>query len=252
VSASVHQARRHILLLWDGIWRSFCKVLAFTDLPTHLKGLQMIKPFPRRGGRRIALATLAAFSAPLLLSHSPAVAASPAEAADRVSYVLFAAGSGSSSMSGSMEDMHSARSLRRGEEGLLYIRHRGMAYVIRDAATLREAEAIFAPQQALGAKQAELGSRQAELGQRQAQLGAEQGRLAALQADARASRGGGLGRQQNELGRRQGELGQQQGQLGRQQGELGREQARLARLANEKIRLLIEQAIQRGVAQRVN
>ena len=47
-------------------------------------------------------------------------------------------------------------------------------------------------------------------------------------------------------------LGEQQGELGRQQGELGREQARLADIARGQIRVLIDDAIRRGLAQRVN
>jgi hypothetical protein len=212
----------------------------------------MIEPIARRKARRLALTMLTALAAPLLLSFDTAAVASPTEAADRLAYVLFSTGSGSSTMSGSMDDMRRARSLRSGDEGLLYVRTAAGAYVIRDATTLRQAEAIFAPQQALGARQAELGTRQATLGQRQAQLGAEQGRLGRLQADARPSRAGELGRQQNELGRQQGVLGQQQGELGKQQGALGREQGRLARVADERIRTLIADAIQRGAAQRVD
>ncbi|HWJ59002.1 MAG TPA: hypothetical protein VNR68_05100, partial [Sphingomicrobium sp.] len=61
-----------------------------------------------------------------------------------------------------------------------------------------------------------------------------------------------LGRQQGELGRRQGELGRQQGELGRRQGELGKEQGRLAELAKPQFRALVEEAIRRGVAKRVD
>ena len=200
--------------------------------------------------RRIALLAFAALSATAMV-QPPAATAHEIESADRASYILFAPGSGSSTMSGSMDDLKRARSLRSGSEAMLYVRQGGAAYVIRDAATLREARAIFQPQEELGARQGELGSRQAALGARQARLGAEQARLGSRQADATPRQAVELGRQQNELGRRQGELGEQQAALGRQQDALGREQSRLGQLANAKLRALLAEALRRGVAQRV-
>ncbi len=202
--------------------------------------------------RRIALVALAAFFAPILLASPQAAVAGVADASDRLSYVLLSQGSRSSTMSGSTEDLRRARSLRNGQEGLLYIRDGGEAYVIRDAATLREAEAIFEPQKAMGARQAELGSRQAALGHRQARLGAEQARIGRLQASASPARAEALGRQQDALGRQQDELGRQQDALGRQQDALGREQDRLGREADARFRSLVAEALQRGVAQRVD
>jgi bla regulator protein BlaR1 len=177
---------------------------------------------------------------------------STATAGDRTSYVLFSPGSESISMSGSTDDMSRARALRRGSEALLYVREDGAAYVIRDPATLAQAQELFRPEEELGARQGELGQRQGELGRRQGELGAEQGRLGALQANATPREQAELGAQQGELGRRQGELGAQQGELGRQQGELGREQARLAQIAQEKLQVLVAEAIRRGLAQRVD
>lgn len=200
---------------------------------------------------RIALASLAALSGALAFSPTP-VAASAADSSQRTSYVLFDQGSSSISMSGSSEDLERARALRRGEEALLYVREGGAVYVIRDAATLDRAEALFEPQRALGARQGELGRRQGELGRRQGALGAEQARLGRRQANARASQAGELGRQQGELGRRQAALGSEQAELGRQQGELGREQARLARQAEAALRDLVADARERGLAQAVN
>ena len=202
--------------------------------------------------RRRALAVLAVLAALIMLAHPPAVAAEGAQSAERVSFVLLEPGSRSSTMSGSSEDLRRAQSLRVGSEGLLYVRQEGGAYVIRDAATLRQAQSIFEPQQALGARQAELGARQAALGQRQAQLGAEQGRLGVQQANASPSRADQLGRQQNALGRQQDMLGKQQDTLGAQQDALGREQDRLGRLAEAKIRALVAEALQRGLARRVD
>jgi hypothetical protein len=202
--------------------------------------------------RSISLAALAALSTLSAGLYSSAFAAGPAQSADRTSYVLFEQGGRNTTMSGSTDDMTRAKALRNGVEGLLYVRQSGAAYVIRDAATLRRAEAIFEPQRRLGEQQAELGSRQAELGSRQAALGAEQARLGLRQAGATPRQQSELGRQQSELGARQNALGQQQHVLGGQQGVLGREQARLAREADAQLRALVEDAIRRGVAQRVN
>jgi hypothetical protein len=212
------------------------------------KGLSVIKHASLGFG---AIAGLAALSA-LTMVVAPVALAGTVHSADRVNYVLFASDSDSTSMSGSTDDIRRARAVRNGQEALLYVRQGNAAYVIRDPATLRQAKAIFEPQEDLGAQQGELGRRQGELGAKQGELGAEQGRLGALQANARPREAAELGRQQGELGRRQGELGKQQGELGRQQGELGREQARLADIAQGQIRALIADALRRGLAQRVN
>jgi hypothetical protein len=178
----------------------------------------------------------------------------PAAAADsdRTAYVLLSQDSRSASMSGSTDDLKRARALQAGRGALLYVRRGGEAYVIRDAATLSRAKAIFEPQEAMGARQAELGSRQAALGSRQAALGAQQARLGAQQANASPRRAIELGREQAALGRQQDELGRQQNALGARQGVLGREQARLAREADVKIQALLAEALRSGAAQRVD
>ena len=211
----------------------------------------MIRSFAILSLRRLRIASAALIGLCGLIVLAQPVAASQGEGGDRTSYVLLPAGSQSSMMSGSTDDLRRARSLRAGREGLLYVRRGGAAYVVRDAATLRRAEAIFEPQRALGARQAELGSRQAALGRRQAALGAEQARLGARQAGASPSRAAAFARQQSELGKQQDALGRQQDALGRQQDALGREQDRLGRQAQERLRALLEDAIRQGVAQRV-
>jgi hypothetical protein len=192
---------------------------------------------------------------PLLLALAPAQAvnAQPVQTniSDRLSYVLLTA-DGSNMMSGSTDDITRARALQTGHAPLLYIRDGGAAYVIRDPAMLRRADEIMRPQQELGRRQGELGNQQGELGRRQGALGAEQGRLGAIMADARVSEVGELSRQQGELGRQQAELGTQQAELGRRQNELGRQQERAAALAQQQFRALVSEALQRGVAQRVN
>jgi hypothetical protein len=208
----------------------------------------MIQPLVTLPLRGIALALSAALLA--AGTPAPAVAANAEEYGDRTSYVLFAPGSTSANMSGSMEDIRRAKGLRSGREAMLYVRDGRGEWVIRDPETLRRARAIFEPQEALGARQAELGSRQAELGSRQAALGAQQARVGARQASSprRAAQFSG---EMHALGRQQSALGEQQAALGRQQAELGAQQARLAREAQSKFRALLADAMRRGVAQRV-
>lgn len=204
-----------------------------------------------RGNYRIrfaSIALVATFTGLTLPQYLRAQTPQPSS----LSYVLLNPGSESTSMSGSMEDLRRARSLRTGNEGLLYFREGGVAYIIRDAAILRQAAALFAPEEALGTKQSELGSRQAALGQAQARLGAQQARLGSQQANATPAGQDELSRRQNELGREQGELGRRQEELGRQQGALGREQERLARIAEAKLQALLAEAVRLGEAQRVN
>lgn len=202
----------------------------------------------RRG--RIALAAAAALSGLLVPGQPAAMAAGAVRSDDGAAYVLLSPGNRSTIMNGSTTDLSRARALRAGQEGLLYVRRDGAAWVIRDAETIRRARAIFAPQEALGARQAELGSRQAALGSRQAALGAEQGRLGVRQASATPRDAEALASEQSELSRQQGALGAQQEALGRQQGQLGREQDRLGREAEESFRALVQDAIQHGLAER--
>ena len=186
------------------------------------------------------------------LAAAPLFAApAQADSHDRLSYVFYADGSGSSTGSGDTDDWRRAQALRAGNAPFLYVREGGSAYVIRDAATLARAKAIMAPQQELGRRQGALGRQQGELGRRQGTLGAEQARLGRLMADARAREMGDLGRQQAALGRQQSELGAQQAALGAKQAELGRQQAEAAKAAQPQFRALIADAIRRGVAQRV-
>ena len=188
---------------------------------------------------------------PLFLALAP-VQALAAQSADRMSYVLMSGDGNSSTMNGSTDDLRLAKSLRAGNAPMLYVREGGSAYVIRDAAFLRRADAIMKPQRDLGARQGELGRQQGELGRRQGTLGAEQGRLGRLMADTPPRRMGALGTQMAELGRRQSDLGKQQVALGSRQAALGREQARLAELAKPQFRALVADAIRRGLAQRVD
>lgn len=204
---------------------------------------------PPHKARSLVLAMLLALPLSLAPTAAPVRAA---EIIDNIHYVFMTRGTDNSMLSGSLQDVERARSLRNGTEPLLYIRDTHGAYVIRDVVYLHRAEAIFRPQQIVGERQGELGRQQGELGKRQGELGRQQGELGRQQAEAPPRLAAELGRKQGELGRQQGELGRQQGELGRRQGELGQEQARLAHEANIKIRALLAEAIQHGAARRVN
>jgi hypothetical protein len=191
-----------------------------------------------------------------MLASAPA-AANEAEADRKASvrssgdsYVFFDSGNNNSSMSGDFRDVKEARRLRRGMEPLLYVRRNGQAYVIRDTALLRQAEAIFRPQQELGARQGALGARQGALGAQQAALGARQAEAAVRLGTGRGSQE--ASRAHADLARQQSELGRQQSALGAEQGRLGQQQAQLAREAQAKLRDLLDNAIRSGLAQRID
>ncbi len=173
-----------------------------------------------------------------------------------------------STMSGSTSDIRSAQALRKGGEDLVWFRRGGQEYVIRDAATVKAATEAFRPVSELGKKQGELGARQGALGAKQGVLGGKQGALGAQQGAlgarlARADRDDEkeaaqidkqmdeLGNQQEELGRQQEELGKQQEKLGEQQEELGRQQEEASRAAEVQLKKLTDEAVARGLAEKV-
>jgi beta-lactamase regulating signal transducer with metallopeptidase domain len=176
-------------------------------------------------------------------------------------------GDSSVMMSGDLDDLEKVKRMRgSSKEDILWFRHNGKAYIVRDAATLKQAKELFRPQMELGAKQGALGARQGELGGRQGALGAKQGalgaELGAIAAD-RARRGDDaddrdlerreneIQRKMEELSRQQEELGRQQEGLGRQQEELGRQQEELSRRIERDFKVLMARTIESGVAQEV-
>jgi bla regulator protein BlaR1 len=105
-------------------------------------------------------------------------------------------------MSGSMRDIDRARRFKRPGEPVLWFRHGGREYVIRDRALLSQIEATWAPVNALGNEQGKLGAKQGDLGSLQGEIGAKQGEIGAAQ--------GKLGERQGVLGDRQGRLAEQE------------------------------------------
>ncbi len=183
---------------------------------------------------------------------------------DGPSWILFKDAE-SASMHGSFAELERVKKLRQGTQPLLWFQDGGHEYVVRDAAILDEAMAIWKPvgelgeqmgelggrQGDLGGQQGELGGRQGEIGARQGKLGAEQGKIGSrLQELAseqmRLERDGGEHRdsarsaaiddemerltgRMDELGEQMEELGRQMEELGRQQEPLGRQQEELGR-----------------------
>jgi len=184
-------------------------------------------------------------------------------------------------------DMEHLRVLRRqGNADFIWFRRNHKAYIIRDAATVLQAKAIWAPQEALGKQQEELGRRQEALGAQQEELGRQmenvrvpvpdltpelqklqarldqlhkhgatqeelgdlQGALGELQGKLGEIQGK-AGEQQGALGAKQGELGERQGKLGEEQGKLGEQQGRLAEEASQKMKALLDDALAKGLAQ---
>jgi beta-lactamase regulating signal transducer with metallopeptidase domain len=184
-------------------------------------------------------------------------------------------------------DLEHLRALRRASKvDIIWFRRNGKAYIIRDAATVQQAKALLAPQEALGKQQEELGRQQEALGAQQEELGrrmeqvrvevpdltaelqklqaqldqlhkhgATQEELGELQGALGELQGklgeiqGKAGERQGEIGAKQGELGARQGKLGEQQGKLGEQQERLAKEASRKMKGLLDNALAKGLAQ---
>ncbi len=164
----------------------------------------------------------------------------------------------------------------------------GKSYVIDDPALVAQAKEYFKPVEELGRRQGELGEEQGRLGDEQGRLGEEQTKTtapapdlskeissiqAALQklqqskqlemtqedlagiqeklADLEGRLGdlqGTIGDKQAKLGDQQAKLGEQQAKLGEQQAALGEQQEELSKVASQKMKSLIDNAMQHGKA----
>ncbi len=201
-------------------------------------------------------------------------------------FVIVTGNSDSLTMSGSTEDAHHVQKLRKSIPGdFIWFQADEKSYIIRDQATIDRARKLWAPQEELGKKQEALGKQQDILGQQQDALGARmekiqvkvpdmtaeldklKAELKALGSSASMDQIGKIqeemgalqekmgeiqsnaGEEQGKLGEEMGALGEKQGKLGEQQGELGRQQAELAQKANREMKLLLEDAVKKGIAQ---
>ncbi|HYK35694.1 M56 family metallopeptidase [Alloacidobacterium sp.] len=165
------------------------------------------------------------------------------------------------------------------------------SYVIDDPTLVQKAREYFKPMEDLGHQQGELGEEQGRLGAEQGRLGAMQAKasapapdlskeiagvqdalqklqqgkqvemsqeqLAGIQARLADLEGrlgdmqGKIGEKQAEFGEQQAKLGEQQAKLGEQQAALGEQQAAASRIASQKMKSLIDGAMQQGKARQV-
>lgn len=86
------------------------------------------------------------------------------------------------SMSGNTSDIERARQLKQPNEQIVWFRDGGKEYVIRDAATLKQVEAMWKPVDDIGEAQGKLGNQIGELGRQVGELGAQQGLLGTRQS----------------------------------------------------------------------
>jgi predicted nucleic acid-binding Zn-ribbon protein len=201
-------------------------------------------------------------------------------------FVIVTGKSDSLTMSGSTADARHVEKLRKSITGdFIWFQVDEKSYIIRDQATIDRARKLWAPQEELGKKQEELGKQQEALGKQQDELGARmekvrvnvpdmtaqldklKAELKALGSSATMDQIGKVqeemgelqekigdiqshaGDQQGKLGEEMGALGEKQGKLGEQQGELGRQQGELAEKASRDMKLLLEDAVKKGIAQ---
>jgi len=168
----------------------------------------------------------------------------------------------------------------------------GKSYIIDDPALVAESKRLFAPVEELGRKQGELGRQQGQLGAEQGRLGtleanasapapdlskeianlqgelkklqdhkqlemrqedlsAIQARVGELQAKIGTVQAG-IGEKQAGIGSQQAALGAQQAKLGEQQAELGKQQAKLSEEASQKMKALIDSAMQNDKARPID
>jgi len=200
-------------------------------------------------------------------------------------FVITSGKSDSYTMSGSTQDIRHVEKLKKEIPGdFIWFQRDEESYIIRDAATIKRARELFAPQEALGKQQEELGKQQEALGKEQealakkmeqvrinvpdmtAELDRLKAKLQKLGSTATMEQIGDLqseigelqskigdlqghaGEEQGKLGELQGELGEKQGKLGEQQGALGEKQGELAEKATKEMRGLLDEAIKSGTA----
>jgi len=170
---------------------------------------------------------------------------------------------------------------RDSRDPVFWFRLNGEHYVVRDRDWVERATEITRPMREIGRRQGELGRIQSKLGRSQSEIGARQSALGAQQGALGARLGGismrlamrsrrgsdtyDLERERDEIQRRmedlsarQQDLSEQQRPYAERQAELGKRQAALGELqrhageqARVELRRLAEDAVDRGVAERV-
>jgi hypothetical protein len=114
----------------------------------------------------------------LTCAAATAQAAPPAPHAD--SYMLLRDADTITMMSGDIHEIEHVKKLRQTpNERLIWFRLDGREYVIRDPATIAQAEAIWKLVQQLGSEMGKLGGEQGKLGAKPGEVGAQLGALGA-------------------------------------------------------------------------
>jgi bla regulator protein BlaR1 len=210
--------------------------------------------------------------------RAPAVEASDRDRAGRDLNYVFFYDENETTMSGNLKDIDRARKFKHPKEQLLWFREGGQEYLIRDPATLKQAEAAWKPVRELGEQQGKLGSQQGELGRQQGELGRQQGILGtrqgtlAVRESALSMRESSdalspadkeqVARQRQELRQQQRalrkemralekpmrELGDKMNVLGREMDALGRQMTAAAQKSEAEIRALFKRATSSGIA----
>lgn len=171
----------------------------------------------------------------------------------------------------SLADLKQARHDAGNGEPALWVRRGQARYLIRDPAVLKQLIRTQAEVAALGNAQAALGDRQADIGEHMAKVSlqvaadatasvdvAEVANQAAREANVEAASAAGRAARQARIDARRAVDASQMASAARQQAEFGRQQAKLAQQqavasarAMREVRIVIDQALSSGKAQRL-
>ncbi len=154
---------------------------------------------------------------------------------------------------------------RRNGVGGFWFQLEGESYIVRDKATVEEAQRIVKPMMDIGREQGEYGAKMGKLGAKMGEIGALQGRMGAMRAQLAMYRLGdedkdAVEKFERELDAHSDELrgmrseqramAREQKALGKEQGKLGRKQSQATREARIGLRALAERAVANGKAVR--
>jgi hypothetical protein len=171
-------------------------------------------------------------------------------------------------MNGSVEDIERARAQQRHGEPLLWFRRGDHAYVIRDAGVLARLRAAWEPARALGKTMGALGKKVGALGAKQGVLGEQMGVLGARQG-ALGARIATMRRDDPERAQIRREMAETSAQmdalkepmerlndamrpLSAEMQRRGAEMQRIAAEARQKMAVIIDDALARGLGSEVD
>ena len=166
-------------------------------------------------------------------------------------------------MSGDMRDLAKARSQSRARGGadILWFRHAGKEYVVRDAAIAAELRSLHAPEDALSRQQDALSREQDRLSARQEELGARQEDLEhrmdeivdhqedGAERPAVAAERSELSGRLEALSHDQSDLSRLEEELSRKEEALSGKEEELSRQIERKVQTLLADVVSRGIAE---